>query len=354
MTDAIPNPQEQSGSSPAPDSLTLDQIHVHHKLKSFFPVHSAEECAMLKESILEEGRLREKLLLWQSSEGKYYLLDGHRRFNILCKHREKGIKWEYEVVGQFQSIGEVKWQMMRLQLQRRNLTPFMLAYTRGSMYEELKKEPYRPKDQRQAHGKTKDLLAQAFKVSASTINRNAAFYKGVNRFADFYWDGECMKEKILRQESIFNQSDLEVIGKLNAIAPELLYRYKQLIGNFETLLEVPAEEREDFIKAFCERYEYLTDEEQTEIFQEKAEGSNQRRLDMERSGYYHKEEIDQLFARAAAPPLVRHFEKWVERQSRQIAKVIESQDRLKLDTKRQELNVCLEQITGLVRMVQSC
>jgi hypothetical protein len=328
--------------------LKLEQIRIHPKLKEFLLPHSESEAAILEEDILFEGRVREKLLLWQSSEGEYFILDGHLRFEVLKRYAGKGINWEYEVVGQFGSIHELKWRITRQKLGRQNLTPYMQAYMRGRMYEEVKKEPYRPKGQPQARGKTKYLLAAEYKVSAATIERNAAFFKGVNRFTDFYWEGENIKEKILRQESIFNKSDLEIIGKLKPISPELLYRYKQLIGNFEDLLGMSADKRVDFILAFCERFEDLSDPEQTEIYREKEEYGHKRSQEYEGN---HRSEIELLIARAATPPLLRCFEKWVEQQSRQISQIMSGKSKSSLESKRQELSYCLEQISGLMQTI---
>jgi hypothetical protein len=354
ITNPLPNKKMVNSTTPTNTEanteanrpqLSLEQIRIHHKLKEFLLPASASESAMLEEDILQQGQVREKLLLWQSSEGEYFVLDGHRRFEILKKHSKKDIKWAYEVAGKFDSIHELKWWISRQKLMRQNLTSFMVAYLRGRMYEEVKKEPYRPRGQKEARGKTKHLLAAEYKVSAATIERDAAFYKGVNRFADFYWEEENLKEKILRQESIFNKGDLEIIGKLNLISPELLYRYKQLIGNFEDLLQVPAEEREDFIRAFCVHNEDLSDPEQTEIFKEKEQYSIEEKLEYE--GNY-KDEIKQLIARASTPPQMRRFEKWVDQQYRQIGKILNGKSKSSLESKKQELSYCLEKITGLV------
>jgi hypothetical protein len=242
--------------------------------------------------------------------------------------------------------------MLNIQLERRNLTTFMLAYYRGRTYTEMKKDPFRPRGQQEAKGKTKFLLAEEFKVSAATIERDAAFYKGVNRFADLYWNGSKIseKEKILRKESIFNKGDLEIIGKLNELDTKLLYRFKQLIGNFEDLLKLDADKRYNFLKEYCDHFEYLSDPEQSEAFEKVKDMCREAWTpDPER----RKSEIKQMFERAAAPPLIRHFEKWVERQSRQIGQIMSGKSKNSLETKRRELEECVEKIRNLIELMGS-
>jgi hypothetical protein len=349
MAAQIPNPPIISHEQ---QQLRPEQIQLHPQLKDYFPLSTIAEAERLEERILHEGRVRDKLLLWQSSEGEYFVLDGHRRLEVLLKHPEKGIKWEYEVVGQFENLEQLRWEMLNLQMERRNLTTFMLAYYRGRTYMEMKKDPFRPRGKQEATGKTKYLLAEEFKVSAATIERDAAFYKGVNRFADLYWNGSKVseKDKILRKESIFSKGDLEIIGKLNELDPKLLYRYKQLIGNFEDLLKLDAGERYNFLKEYCEHFKHLSDEEQSEAFEKVKDMCREPwTQDPER----RKSEIKQLFERAAVPPLIRHFEKWVEKQSRQIGHILKGKSKGSLENKRQELEECVEKIRDLIQSIGS-
>jgi hypothetical protein len=352
MADSTQNHPKQAKNLSGQEQLTLKQIKVHPELKHYFLKSTQAESEKLEERILQEGRVRDKLLLWQSAEGEYFMLDGHRRLEVLLKHPEKDFKWEYEVVGQFENLEQVRWEMLNLQTERRNLTPFMLAYFRGRTYTQMRREPYRPKGQQQARGKTKHLLAEEFKVSAATIERDAAFYKGVNHFESFVWKGSpySEKDKILRHESIFNKKDLIVIGKLNPIDPGLLYRFKQLIGNFDDLLKMPAHEREDFIEAFCERYAYLSDEGQTEIFQngEYFSLNSTGPVDKEQ----HKTEIEQLFEKVSTPPIIRRFKNWLKDQNRLVQNIMEGQSKSSIENKKRELEECIEEISFLIQLME--
>lgn len=318
--------------------LSLDQLKIHPELKNYLPGHSQEELSVLESSILKEQRVHEKLLVWQSAAGDLYLLDGHARLEVLLKHMEKGIKWDYEIIGQFDNIDELKWRMASIQMGRRNLTPFQQAYLRGRMYLETKKAPYRPKGQRSTKGKTKELLAEQFKVSAATIERDAAFYKGVNCFADFYAEGETIseKEKILRHESIFTKGDLEAVSKLN-VFPEIIYRYKKLQGDLQLVLEKPRDERMLFMMTFCD--EQLYHNKQGESMSSEA---------LEKGP--QKEEYKTVRG-VQAPPLVRRFDKWALQQKKQIRKILDGYSKQSLETKRKELENCLEKIVTLIEIV---
>jgi hypothetical protein len=322
--------------------LTLEQIRIHPELKDFMPPLTEGEFALLECSILEEQCVREKLLLWESAGGEYFLLDGHSRFEVLMKHRQKGIKWEYKVVGKFKNPEEVRWMMCLQQMGRRNMTPFQQAYQRGFLYMKTKKAPHRPKGQRISVGKTKDLLAEQFKVSAATIERDAAFYKGVNRFADFYAEGETVseKEKILRDESLFTKGDLEIIAKLN-IFPEMIYRFKKLNGDLQLVLQKPQAERMLFMMTFCDRQQYQ------QLQDEKLRAEESER---------NEEEEESLKKKASSPLikkpiLIRRFDKWAEQQNKQINRILDGYSKQSLRDKRKELEDCVQKLYELIDLV---
>jgi hypothetical protein len=335
MIDTPSSLPEKPNSEQEQHLKMLEQIQVHPDLRDFFPVYNSQEVDLLKAGILKSGRLREKLLLWQSAEGEYYLLDGHRRFEILKAHPH--LSWDYEVVGQFENILEVKWQMLCIQMERRNLTSFQLSYQRGKMYLEMKKKPFRPQGQKTAEGKTKQQLAKVFKVSPSTIERDAAFYKGVERFANFYNKGEEIseKEKILKNESIFTKGELEMIGKMPALFPETLYRFKRLGGDLKKVKTCAKEERSSKMMTFCDRMEHRHGQPDTP---RKVSNSQKKEVT--------KDDILEFIY--SDSPLSRQFEKWIARQKKQVTHLLFEGHQEFKDIKRQELQNCADQIQSLI------
>lgn len=326
----------------------LAQLKVHQKVKNYLPSLSEVEYELLENDILESKRIREKLLIWQSEEGEYYLLDGHQRFEVLKKHSEKEIAWDYEVVGQL-SLPQVRWHQWRLQVGRRNLTPFMLAYIRGREYIELKKAPYRPKGQPQATGNTKELLAAEFKVSPATIERDAAFYRGIERFAAYRTKKGSVKEMILRQETAFTKGELEIIAKLAEIEPQILYHFKEVGGDFRLVSTLPKAEQRDFMTSFFEKPQYHKISPKM-IPETKPYIPEKSPYEYYQSVKARKSDFEQLLQKASAPSLVRRFNEWILQQRKQISNMKYHKNVLKLQTKKKELAHCLKELSEVITL----
>ena len=90
------------------------KIKLDKELRELFLPHTAQENAILEESILKEG-CREALVVWKET-GK--LVDGYHRYDICKKHK---IKYKVRQVS-FPSKEEAKLWMWENQKGRRNLT----------------------------------------------------------------------------------------------------------------------------------------------------------------------------------------------------------------------------------------
>ena len=87
------------------------------ELQALLPVPSAQELAVLRESILREG-CREPLTVWKTDDDQRIIVDGHNRYNI-CMELKLEPPFQKK---KFSSRDEVKLWMLEHQLGRRNLT----------------------------------------------------------------------------------------------------------------------------------------------------------------------------------------------------------------------------------------
>lgn len=87
------------------------------ELESLLPTPSAQELAVLRESILREG-CREPLTVWKTDDDQRIIVDGHNRYRI-CAELKREPAFQNK---KFASKEEVKLWMLEHQLGRRNLT----------------------------------------------------------------------------------------------------------------------------------------------------------------------------------------------------------------------------------------
>jgi hypothetical protein len=115
---------------------SCDQITLHPELRHWLPERKEEEMHSLERDILDNGGVRDALLVWPH-EGKLILIDGYTRFRVAKKHHLK-----FRVVfRKFGSLDEVKlWMIDNQNNQRRNTTPLQKAYHIGWEYERLKQD----------------------------------------------------------------------------------------------------------------------------------------------------------------------------------------------------------------------
>ncbi|BDD07502.1 ParB N-terminal domain-containing protein [Aureibacter tunicatorum] len=189
------------------------QIQIDPELKAFIPPLKPDELSQLEQNILEEG-VRDPLIIWDTSEGSSYLIDGHNRYGIIQKH-----KLDFKVERKnFPDKEAVKDWMINLQLGRRNLTKEQSGYLRGLQYNREKKKASdtllkganAPFPQNEGAGETAQILASQHKVSRATIERDALFAKGLESIGSQYPD---KKTSILSGELKIKKSDIQAIGQ---------------------------------------------------------------------------------------------------------------------------------------------
>ena len=157
--------------------IDTSNIVVLQELESFIVPLSSEEFSQLESNILEEG-CRDPLIVWKKGK-QNILIDGHNRYRICTKHNIPFSAKEINLA----DMEEVRLWMLNNQLGRRNLTPDQLSYYRGLKYETLKNQRggYENVQSKGQKGiSTSERLANDFKVSESTIKRDAKYTQGLD------------------------------------------------------------------------------------------------------------------------------------------------------------------------------
>jgi N6-adenosine-specific RNA methylase IME4 len=165
--------------------MTNINIRIDPALKALIPPLSAEELALLEESILTHG-CRDPLVVWPQSEHEISLLiDGHNRHEICRRH---GLQFETVAI-EFPDRQAAEDWMDSNQLGRRNLTPDSFRMILGRRYHRQKQSGFKGnqhtagKDQIDPQHKesTAAKLAKEHAVSEPTVKRAAKFYEEVER-----------------------------------------------------------------------------------------------------------------------------------------------------------------------------
>ncbi len=161
----------------------MQNLKIDPEFQSKIPPLTAEERSQLEANILEEGRLLNPLIVWNS-----FIVDGHNRFEILKEHPEI----EYTILEkEFAGREEAIVWICKNQLGRRNLTPEQRRYLVGKQYEAEKRAHGGSRkmegDQPSCHGdnlvsqpKTCERIAQENGVNWRSVIRSEKFAQNVD------------------------------------------------------------------------------------------------------------------------------------------------------------------------------
>jgi len=184
------------------------EIIIDEEFKGLLPSLDEETYNELEESLLQNG-CREALVLWQD-----VLVDGYNRYEICMKH---DIPFG-TVSKEFASREEALIWIISTQVSRRNLTPMQLSHYRGLHYITNKKiagnksgknqynEVGPQNEDKPKNPRTSTLLAEKYKVSKSTIERDAKVAAAISAIGEASPDA---KRKILSGESNIDKRELE-------------------------------------------------------------------------------------------------------------------------------------------------
>ncbi len=190
-------------------TIMREPINIDSEFASLIPALSSEERAQLERNLKSNG-CREPLVVWAEQDT---LIDGHNRLEI-CQ--ANGLEFTVRLV-HFAERDDAKRWVIQNQLGRRNLTPESIAYLRGKLYLEEKKAHG---GDRKSNGsscqsdnlKTESRLAEQFKVSPRTINRDAKFSQAIDKVADVI--GVDFRKEALSRDTKVTRKDVEQIAAL--------------------------------------------------------------------------------------------------------------------------------------------
>lgn len=206
---------------------SIMNIKINPEFEALIPPLSKEEFAQLEQNILDQGII-DPLVVWEKlvevgektknykcysdgvrykncdvrldmdlwscdycghnvaeAEYEYILLDGHNRYRIAQKH---DVKFEVHVIDDscsWDKSDAMEW-MDKNQLGRRNLSPDMMSFIRGRMYERTKGKQggdKKSKDQNDTLINAADKIAKQTGVSSPTIKRDAQYFQAVEAVA---------------------------------------------------------------------------------------------------------------------------------------------------------------------------
>lgn len=218
------------------------RIKIDAEFQNKIPPLTDEEFQNLEELILEEGRVKNPIIVWNG-----VIVDGHHRWKIIQKHPE--IQYEIEEK-QFADKWEAFDWMYKNQLGRRNLTEEQKRYLVGKLYEARKHTHGGDRKSQDAVGSTAEsrplknstdgvsaIIAKEQGVGKTQVKDSYQFAKGIDairetnsELADSILTGEKkiakkVVQEIGRADHIEQEQMIERIknGELNrAINPEFL------------------------------------------------------------------------------------------------------------------------------------
>lgn len=180
-------------------------IRIDAEFRNFCRVLTPEELSQLRANILEDGRIRDAVTVWNSPDGPV-MVDGHNRLSLWLEElREQGVPAPEIELREFASRLDVLRWMDAQQSGRRNETPADIAYRRGVLYEaEKQAKSGAPKGNQNAaagdekqlghndpiepEGRTSQQLASHETVSEKTVRRDAEFKNALDRIAQVCGD----------------------------------------------------------------------------------------------------------------------------------------------------------------------
>ena len=149
----------------------MKNIIIDEEFQRLLPPLNEEQFCSLEESILEYGCMN-PLVLWND-----ILIDGFHRYRIVTEH---GLPFN-TINMKFNSRDEVIVFMIKIQIDRRNLTPMQLTYYRGlhynlekKMHGDIERTSINPASGQNDHlqGSTANRLSEQYRISPRTIRRD--------------------------------------------------------------------------------------------------------------------------------------------------------------------------------------
>ncbi len=173
----------------------MEKLRINPEFRDKIPPMTDEQFSGLREDILNDGYIRDPLVVWKEENT---LLDGHHRWRVICENWEL-LKDKYTV--DYKTFPD-RWAALewicRNQLNKHNLNDEQITYIRGEMYKARKKSVGNSNkrnadgtfggndqlDQNDPNGyhpkSTAEAIARELGVAEPTIKRSEAFHDGID------------------------------------------------------------------------------------------------------------------------------------------------------------------------------
>lgn len=218
-----------------PKTVTISgrTLTINREFETLLPPLTSEERTQLEQNIVEEGRIREPVVLWK---GRDIPVDGHNRLAVALDH---GMDVEFVEV-EFADKQAVKNWIIDQHAGRRSLSELQLAFYRGKRYLSLKHSHggNRRKGGSSDHSEhstdnTAEKLAVQDGVSPATVRRDADFAKAVD--AVIRNCGPAARDLLLSKESRLTRTQ---IIQLAGLKPAQQRRVVKQLGKGKRFTDV--------------------------------------------------------------------------------------------------------------------
>ena len=179
----------------------MRKIKIDEEFMSLLPTLDTETYERLEDNIRKYG-CREAIVLWND-----VIIDGHNKYEICTKH-----KIPYRTVRmEFDCREEALIWIITTQVSRRHLTPTQMSYYRGLHYRMVKQLAGLPAGKSEKcqndpfHGTTINHLAEHYRVSKNTIERDARLSESIDAVSAASPE---TKRQILSREGIIHKNIL--------------------------------------------------------------------------------------------------------------------------------------------------
>lgn len=153
------------------------QLEVRPEFRDKIPPLTADEYSRLEANILEDGEVREPIVVWGN-----VIIDGHNRWKIIQAHPE--IPFDVKQMNFANKWSAIVW-MCHNQMGRRNMTDEQKTVLIGEAYKAQKlafggDRKSSAQNEHLNRGRTSELLAKEFGVAKETVKRSEHFLDGLN------------------------------------------------------------------------------------------------------------------------------------------------------------------------------
>ncbi len=160
------------------------ELTIDPEFRDKIPPLSEDEFQKLEQNILEDGEVREPLVVWHNT-----IIDGHHRWKIIQKHNLTNYK--VKQMDFSDKWAAIVW-MCRNQLGRRNITDEQRTYLIGEAYRAQKmtqgtnNQYVQEKSEKPQNGvfqkdnRTAKIIAKEFGVGSSTVDRASQFVESLD------------------------------------------------------------------------------------------------------------------------------------------------------------------------------